>query len=120
MTLKTELMAFGIHANPASGIGFDVPVSGLVATGLTAAAALVLTQDFSIFATVSASASCILPPARNKGPQAIYNGGASPLTVYPSQTGPETINGAASFQVPNGKSAVFFGAGNAWIANASA
>ncbi len=51
----------------------------------------------------------------------MFNGGASPLSVYPAVG--ETINGSSAntaFSVTNGKSAIFKPVGQTWIAVLSA
>lgn len=118
MTLKIELMGLGMPHGNANQIGFDTAAGSLTATGSSQTDALVLTSNFNRFGTVGSSTGAVLPAARSQGPVVIYNGGANALTVYPN--GSEKINNTTSFSVTNAKSAVFFAAGNEWIAILSA
>lgn len=121
MTSPARLMAAGMPAGQATQIGCD-SATGLVAAGSTKAAALVLTAEVNVFATVSSGKSALLPPCEGSAPVAIYNGGANALAVYAAGTDVINANSAgASFSVTNGKSAVFVpGSGGHWIANLSA
>lgn len=118
MTQKSELMALGMAHGLANESGFDAANAALTATGTNQATALLLTSNFSLFTTVSASTGALLPQARSQAPLAIFNGGGAALTVYPN--GSETVNATTSVSIPNGKSGVFFASGNQWIANISA
>ena len=118
MATASELMAAGVPASVANMVGGQA-ATGLVGVGTTAGTGLVLTSDYNVFATVSASSSAVLPTATGQSTMAIYNGGAGALQVFPNGT--QNINGANSpFLVTNGKSALFTPAGNQWIANLSA
>lgn len=121
MPLKSELMAAGMAGGLANQLGVDAPSTTLTATGNSQATALALVSSFSIFTTVAASTGAILPAASGQEDYSIYNGGASPLTVYPAVG--QQINGLAAntgLSVPNGKSARFTSGGNQWIGNVSA
>lgn len=120
MTTSAELMSGGMAWPLAGRLGTDL-TSGLTATGSAKASALQLTTSANIFTTVGASTGAILPPASGSAPVAIYNGGASSLSVYAN--GSDTINAnsaAAAFSVTNGKAALFIASGNKWVGNLSA
>lgn len=120
MSTPTELMAAGIPAGPASQIGQSAG-TGLVAAGTTKAGALVLTAGLNVFATVSSSKGCLLPPASGSPAVVIFNGGANALSVYAAGTDVINANSAgAAFSVTNAKSAVFIPSGNRWVATLSA
>ena len=120
MAHKDELVGSKIQSNLAAILGDDLS-TGLTATGSNQGGALALSASCSKFSTVSASTGAILPTASGKGEYAVFNGGASPLSVYPAVG--ETINGSSAntaFSVTNGKSAIFKPVGQTWIAVLSA
>lgn len=122
MALKSELMQSGFPGQLATMEGFDAPVTGLVSAGSTATDAVSITSSFSVFATVGSGEGAKLPLAGGKGPYVVINGGANALKVYPA-TGEKINNGTAttgSFSVTNAKQAIFWPAGNQWVAVLSA
>lgn len=121
MADNAELMAAGMSAEQARLLGNTKPQTGLVATGSTIADALALTtSEFAEFATVGSGNGALLANAGGSSDLVIFNGGASPLTVYP-QAG-QYINGTlnGTFSVTNGKAATFIPSGTRWIAVLSA
>lgn len=85
-------------AQPANSI-----VDGLVATGTTRATALQLTAAINQIATAAANTGVRLNDALPPGaPQIIYNDGASPLTVYATNTIDGTA-GATGVALANAK-----------------
>lgn len=86
--------------------------TGLVATGSTITDALQLVATVNVFATVAASTGAKLPSGLGRGTLVVIrNGGATPLTLYPSaSTG--SINGGASFSVTNAKTALVYALGS--------
>lgn len=120
MTTSTELMAGGMAGPLAARLGTDL-TSSLTATGSTKADALQLTTSANVFTTVAASTGAILPQASGAAPVAIFNGGASALSVYAKGTDTINANSAgAAFSVTNGKAALFIASGNKWVGNLSA
>lgn len=120
MTTTSELIAGGMSWPLAGRLGTDL-TSTLTATGSSKTDALQLTTSANVFTTVAASTGARLPAASGSPPVAIFNGGASALSVYASGT--DTINAnsaAAAFSVTNGKAALFIAAGNKWVGNLSA
>jgi len=121
MAQANELAASGLAAETARLLGQTVPSTGLTATGSTVADAYpITTGGFFEFSTVSGSTGAQLPSATGTPDVVIFNGGGSPLTIYP-QTG-EYINGSqnGTFSITNGKSGTFKPSGLRWIANLSA
>lgn len=57
--------------------------TGLTATGTTQGTALVLTTQWSDFATVAANTGCMLPAYAAGQAAEVFNGDANPLKVYP-------------------------------------
>ena len=121
MATQSELMGAGMPWLQASMIGSSL-ATALTAAGTNKAGALALTATANIFTTVASSSGAALPPAGGAAPTLIYNGGANPLSVY---TGNSTdvinaLSAGGAFSVTNGKSAIFWPCGNAWVANLSA
>lgn len=118
MATKAELMAEGIAAGPARGLGLD-SIQALVPAGTNQATAAVITSPLSSSAATTSSTGALLPPAENKAPYVVRNADASnALLVYPSGTA--TINGGASFSIAATKGAVFYPDGVNWLAILSA
>lgn len=116
-----EIMRASLPAEAARMLGATADATTETATGSVQADAFVLTANITKFGTVAASTGAILPSATGVAPYFIFNGGASPLTVYPALG--ETINASAAntgFSVTNGKGAYFYPHGNQWMANLSA
>jgi hypothetical protein len=114
MAAAEDLMSAGLPAGLAKRIGLEVPITGLVATGATQGTALVLASNFSIFGTVAANTGCIVSGDKDS---VVYNGGASPLTVYPPLG--FNFSGLAAnvgIAVPANKGALFIPARNSTIA----
>jgi hypothetical protein len=122
MALATEFSGLGLHPLVAAMAGFGPGATGLTGAGTSSQAnALALVQGVNKFTTVAANSGGRLPTAGASGPIAVINSGANPLLVYPA-TG-ETINALtanSSFSVTNAKMAVFWPAGNSWVAILSA
>ena len=114
MALKTELMAGGMPHRLANQLGFDA-VQTVSAAGTTQATATQLTGNFTIVSVTGANSGVqILDTSR--GFQALYNAGASTLTVYGNGT--QTINGiagATGISVPTTKSLFLIPAGTGSI-----
>lgn len=116
MALASNLMALGMPGTLAGMVG-ATPGSGLTTSVTTKATASQLTSNVCFFSTVASSGATLLPPADSSPPVAIYNGGANALSVYANGT--NTINAlsaGAAFSVTNGKGALFYPAGTAWVA----
>jgi hypothetical protein len=82
---------------------------------------LQLSASVNVFTTVAAGAlACVLPQAAGQPTSAIYNGGASTLSVFCAVG--DWINNTqnGSISVPTGKSATLLPHANQWIANISA
>jgi hypothetical protein len=94
--------------------------TGLVATGSSATDALQLSACYNSIGTAAASTGVKLPPTEVGAMVAVYNGGASTLTVYPA-TG-STINAAAASLSVTATTRVLFIATSAttWISIAGA
>jgi hypothetical protein len=121
MATRSELMALGMAGPLAAEIGSS-KATALKALGSTKATALVLAATVAIFGTVSSGTGAMLPAAAGSPPVSIYNGGSNALLIYTANT-LDTINAlsaGAGFSVTNGKSAIFWPAGNIWTANLSA
>lgn len=118
MATKAELMALGIAAGPARGLGFDA-AQAIVPAGTNQATAAAITSPIANAASTGSSTGVILPSAENKSPYFVRNGdGANALLVYPN--GSATINGASSLSIAAGKNAIFLSDGVNWYANISA
>ena len=117
MSTPAELMAQGMPAALALKIGADIG-TGVVAAGTTQLTATALAAGFNEVATAAANSGVILPV--NADTCNVYNGGASPLSVYPPVGC--YMNGAlnAAFSVTNGKTGSFHRSGNRYIGNLSA
>jgi hypothetical protein len=117
MSLPGELMALGLPHSLAERIGADI-VTGVVAAGTSQTTAATVAGAFIEVATAAASSGIILMG----GPDnfTIFNGGASPLSVYPPVGGYMNGTQNAAFSVTNAKSAFFFRAGNRYIGVLSA
>ena len=86
---------------------------GLVATGNSKTTALPLTAVLNQVDTTAASTAVNLPLSTGKSTTPfnfcyVYNNGANALTVYPAQTGSDTVNGTTSFTLAPGARAMFF------------
>ena len=94
--------------------------TALVATGSSATDALQLSACYNSIGTAAASTGVKLPPTEVGAMVAVYNGGASTLTVYPA-TG-STINAAAASLSVTATTRVLFIATSAttWISIAGA
>ena len=122
MPLSTELMGLGLPPALAQDLGVQVS-TGLSGAGTSsqANATPLLTTTFAVFSTVAANSGALLPSAAGAGAVYVFNNGANALLVYPA-TG-ESINASSAntaFSVTNGKSAIFYPAGNRWMAILSA
>ena len=118
MATKAELMAEGIAAGPARGLGLDV-IQALVPAGTNQATAAVITSPLSNSAATTSSTGALLPAADNKAVYVVRNSDASnALLIYPS--GAATINGATSFSIAATKGAAFYPDGTNWLAILSA
>ena len=93
MAIPSRVLASGNSPLSTTSICGD-GATALVATGSTAADALQLSACYNSIITAAASTGVKLPPTEAGAMVAIYNGGASTVTVYPA-TG-STINAAAS------------------------
>lgn len=121
MSTKTELMALGIAAGPARGLGLDA-IQAIVPAGTTQGGATAITSPLSNAAATTANAGVLLPTAENKSVYVVRNGDATnALKVYPGGTA--TINGgaaSAAFSIAATKSAAFYPDGQNWLAVLSA
>jgi len=117
MSTPAELMAGGMPALLANRIGADV-ATGITAAGSSQATATVLSAGFNLIGTAAASTGVLLPS--NTDSVSLFNGGASPVSVYPPVG--SFMNGVvnAAFTVTNGKTASFHRSGNQYIGNLSA
>lgn len=114
MTTTNELMAEGIAAGPARGLGYAT-IMALVPTGTNQATAAVIVSPLSSSAATTSGTGALLPAATNKPPYVVRNADASnALLVYPAGTA--TINGATSFSIAATKPAVFYPDGVNWLA----
>lgn len=123
MAGRGELMALGLPAGQAFLLGTNA-VTGLSGAGTSSQANATALNDVTcaFFSTVAANSGARLPTAEGNGVVAIYNGGASPLLVYPA-TGEQINQGTAttgSFSVTNAKSALFVPSTKGWVAILSA
>jgi hypothetical protein len=121
MANSSELMGLGTPPLVAQMLGFGTVSGTLTAAGTTSADALQLTNGVNLFGTVASGAGAKLPPASGAGPVAVINGGANAVLMYPA-TGEQINNGTATtgtYSVANAKTAIFFPAGNRWIATLS-
>lgn len=121
MSTRGELMSAGMAAGLAKQIGSSSGTT-LKATGSTKATALTLVATANIFTTVSSGTGAALPQAAGAPLVAVYNGGSNAVLIYTGNT-TDTINALSaggSFSVTNGKSAIFWPAGNLWTATLSA
>lgn len=118
MATNTELMAQGIAAGPARGIGL-AGIMALVPAGTNQATATAITSPLSSSAATSSGTGALLPAAVNKPTYVVRNADASnALLVYPNGTA--TINGGTSFSIAATKGAVFYPDGTNWLAILSA
>lgn len=121
MSTRTELMALGIAAAPARGLGMDA-IQAIVPAGTTQGGATVITSPLCNAAATSANTGVLLPVAENKPAYVVRNGdGANALKVYPNGTAQINAGGASvAFSIAASKSAVFFSDGTNWLAVLSA
>jgi hypothetical protein len=120
MALATELMAAGIPGGAARMIGSSAETA-VTATGTAQGDAYALKASLTVFGTVGSGTGALLPSATGSPPFVISNGGANALSVYPASG--EIINGLSAnsaFSVTNAKTAIFYPAGNRWVAVLSA
>lgn len=118
MTTTNELMAEGIAAGPARGLGYAT-IQALVPAGTTQATAAAILSPLSSAAATSSGTGALLPLATNKPDHVVRNADASnALLIYPAGT--STINGATSFSIAATKGAVFYPDGVNWLAILSA
>lgn len=118
MATRNELMALGIAAAPARGLGFDA-IQALVPAGTNQATAAAILSPLSSAAATGSGTGAVLPAAGNKPEYVIRNkDAANALLIYPE--GSATINGAASFSIAALKGAVFYSDGQNWLAILSA
>lgn len=121
MTTIARLMGSGTPAAQAQATVNPPPSTGLSSAGGTQSTATLLTNDFSIFSTVTAGQGCRLPAANAASLTAqagdtwiVVNGQATnALLVYPPVGGNfvgVAVNTAVS--VPAGKTADFYCVGN--------
>lgn len=106
-----NMMGLGLTGPQATAINGDAQVSQ-TATGSTQATAFQIVASSTEFTTVAASTGAVLPPVVSRITSgdiaAIYNQGASTLTVYPpvgGRIGLAAVNAGVS--VASGKSALF-------------
>lgn len=121
MATKSELMALGIAAGPARGLGFDA-IQAIVPAGTTQGGATVITSPLCNAAATGANTGVLLPTGENKAPYVVRNGdGANALKVYPNGTAQINSGGAGvAFSIAATKTAIFFSDGTNWLANLSA
>ena len=113
MPIPSRVLGSGVNSLSTVSICGD-GVSGLTATGTTAADALQLTYVYNYVTTVAASTGVKLATTENGELIVVANGGANTLKVYP-QTG-STIDGAASKSISASKSGIFVAVSlTAWI-----
>lgn len=85
--LSYKLFGSGLNDMAVTAIGKDI-ASGLTATGTTQTDAYEVTTAKALFSTVASGTGAKLSSAASAGDsQAIYNGGANPLKVYPPTGG---------------------------------
>jgi len=122
MATATDLAGLGLPPLVAERLGFGGTTSALVGAGTTSADALQLASGVNIFATVASGSGAKLVSANQAGPNAIVNGGANALLVYPA-TGEQINNATATtgtYSIANGKTATFWPAGpGRWVATLS-
>lgn len=71
-----------------ANIGTAPSAENITATGTTQATAFAVLAEMNYFSTVAASTGAILDSAKGRGEvQAVYNGGANVLRVYPPTDG---------------------------------
>ena len=116
MAQKSELMAAGLPAGAANGLGNDY--DGALAAGTDSqAAAAILKVNSGLFATASAG-GFLLPRSEGQAVTSFYNGSGNTQVLYP--TGSETINNTTSFSVTSAKAVILIPVPLGWIANLSA
>jgi len=111
--IPSRVLASGLNSLTSLCVCGD-GVTGLTATGSSAADALAMTSVFNRVTTTGASTGVILPTTEMGADVVVANDGANALTVYP-QSG-STIDGNSSVSIAAGKRRVFFGFSNSlWI-----
>ena len=119
MAIPSRVLGAGNSALSTISICGD-GATAIVATGSSATDALQLSACYNSIGTAAASTGVKLPPTEVGAMVAVYNGGASTLTVYPA-TG-STINAAAASLSVTATTRVLFIATSAttWISIAGA
>jgi hypothetical protein len=118
MSSPAELMALGMPNTQANSLGSDTATGVAAAGSSSQTAATKLTAAFNEIATAAANSGVMLTAFSDF--HLIFNGGASPVLVYPPVG--SFMNGSlnASYSVTNGKSAFFFRSGIRYIGHLSA
>jgi len=119
MAIPSRVLSAGNSPLSSTSICGDA-ATALVATGSSTTDALQLSACYNSVITTAASTGVKLPPTEAGAMVAVYNGGASTLTVYPA-TG-STINAAAASLSVTATTRVLFIATSAttWISIAGA
>jgi hypothetical protein len=121
MPTPDRLMAAGLAGGLAAQLGMTT-ATGLVAAGTTQGNALdISATDINMFATVAAGTGARLASAEGQPLQAVFNGGANALLIYPFGT--EFINAlgaSTAISLPAGKAVTFYPGRLSWVANVSA